>query len=73
MENLNELSIKLKNGVVRNLTKNEQNMDDDYLVKGDKTYSRRQLSTEIEMETDFGIEILTSVIVLSIDLTARQR
>lgn len=70
---MNDLTLKLKNEVVRQLTKNEQNMDSDYLVKSDKMYSRRQLAAEIESETQFGIEILTSMIVLAIDLTARQR
>jgi hypothetical protein len=68
---MNELTLKLKNEVVRQLTKNEQNMNSDYLVKGDKTYSRRQLAAEIENETQFGIEILTSTIVLAMDLTVR--
>lgn len=70
---MNELALKLKTEVVRQLTKNEQNMDSDYLVKGNKTYSRKQLAAEIETETQFGIETLTSMIVLAIDLTARQR
>ena len=68
---MNDLTLKLKNEVVRQLTKNEQNMDSDYLVKENKTYSRRQLAAEIEAETQFGIETLTSMIVLAIDLTAR--
>ncbi len=70
---MNELTIKLKNEVVKQLTKNQQNIDDDYVVKGNKTYSRRELATEIINETQFGIELLANVIVLAIDLTARQR
>lgn len=70
---MNELALKLKNGVVKTLTRNEQNLDEDYLVKSDKTYSRRELAAEIENETPFGMELLTKTIILAIDLITRQR
>ena len=70
---MNELSIKLKNEVVRQLTKNEQNMDDPYLISGNQTYTRKQLADEIEKETQLGIQTLTSMVILAIDLTTRIR
>ena len=70
---MNELALKLKTEVVKQLIKNEQNMDVDYLVGGRKTYTRRELADEIEKETEFGMETLANMVLLAIDLTARQR
>jgi len=70
---MNELALKLKNEVVRQLTKNEQILDVDYFIKGDKKYSRRDLAFEIESESEFGIEMLSGMIVLAIDLTSRNK
>ena len=70
---MNELSLKLKNEVVRQLTKNEQNMDEKYLHKGGKVYSRRQLVAEIEAETELGIDMLAGMVLLAIDISSRQR
>lgn len=69
----NELTLKLKTEVIKLLTKNEQNMDVDYLIRGGKTYSRRQLANEIEIQSQFGIEILSDMIILAIDITTRQQ
>lgn len=71
---MNELTLKLKNEVIRSLTNNEQNLDEDYyLVSGDKKYTRRELAAEIENETKFGIKMLSNMVMLAIDLTARQK
>ena len=73
MNELNELTLKLKNEVIRQLTKNEQNMDVAYIITGDKSYTKRELAAEIENETQFGIKMLSDMIMLSIDLTARHK
>lgn len=70
---MNELSLKLKNEVVRKLTSNEQNLDEVYLSKGGKSYTRRELASEIENETEVGIGILSNMIMLAIDITSRQK
>lgn len=70
---MNELSLKLKNEVIRKLTSNEQNLDENYLVRGEKLYTRRQLANEIEVETEFGISLLSSMIILAIDISTRQK
>ncbi len=69
---MDSLTIKLKAEVIKHLTKNEQIIDDKYFYKGEKFYSRRELAAEIESETETGIEILTNMVILAIDLTARQ-
>ena len=70
---MNELSLKLKNEVVRQLTKNEQIVDEKYLHKGGKVYSRRELAAEIEAETEFGIDLLAGMVTLAIDISTRQK
>jgi hypothetical protein len=70
---MNELSLKLKQNVISQLTKNEQIVDERYLTKGNKSYTRRDIATEIENESEFGIEFLSGMIMLAIDLTARQK
>ena len=70
---MNESSLKLKTEVVRQLTKNEQIMDEKYLYKGGKVYSRRELAAEIESESELGIDILGGMILLAIDITTRQK
>ena len=70
---MNELSLKLKNEVVRQLTKNEQIMDEKYLHKGGKVYSRRELAAEIEAETTLGVDLLAGMILLAIDISSRHK
>jgi hypothetical protein len=70
---MNELTLKLKNEVVRQLTHNEQNLDVKYLYKENKTYTRRELAAEIEAETTLGIDLLAGMILLAIDISSRHR
>ncbi len=71
---MNELTLKLKNEVIKQLTINEQNINDEYLIRGNnKVYNRRELAYEIETETEFGVEILTEMVLLAIDLVARKK
>lgn len=64
---------KLKKDLIKNLTSNEQIADLDYLHAGTKTYTRREIAAEIENETEFGIDFLSGMVQLAIDLTARQK
>ena len=70
---MNELTLKLKNEVVKQLTKNKNNIDDHYIVVGNRSYSRRKLAAAIENETKTGINILSDMIMLAIDLTSRNK
>lgn len=70
---MNELTLKLKNSVIDKLTRNEQNLDIPYIVRNQKSYTRRELASEIENETEIGIDTLTSMIILAIDLTSRHK
>jgi len=70
---MNDLTLKLKKSVIDKLTRNEQNLDEPYLVRNQKAYTRRELASEIENETELGIDTLTSMIMLAIDLTARHK
>lgn len=70
---MEDLSLKLKNSLIDKLTRNEQNLDIPYLVRNQKSYTRRELALEIENETEIGIDTLTSMLMLAIDLTARHK
>lgn len=70
---MDELSLKLKNSVIDKLTRNEQMLDVPYIVRNQKSYTRRELASEIENETEIGIDTLTSMIILAIDLTSRHK
>ena len=68
-----DLNEKLKTNVIKQLTHNQQDADKVYLVAGMNRYSRNQIAKEIEDETEFGIDFLGDMIMLAIDLTARQK
>lgn len=70
---MEDLSLKLKKSVINLLTRNEQNLDEEYLVRDNKVYTRREIASEIEKESEFGIGMLSSMIILAIDLTARHK
>lgn len=70
---MEDLSLKLKKSVIDKLTRNEQMLDVPYLVRNQKSYTRRELASEIENETEIGIDTLTSMLILAIDLTARHK
>jgi hypothetical protein len=70
---MNELALKLKDSLVAALTRNSHNLDTPYLIKGDKTYTRLELAAEIKAETPEGIEQLTNILRLALDLMTRQK
>lgn len=70
---MEKLVNKLKVDLIEKLTQNKQLTDAKYLVVGNKSYSRQEIATEIKNETEFGIDFLTNMILLAIDLTARQK
>lgn len=78
---MQELSERLKNKLVETLVKNPQNVDEPYIVvhfveNGEifsKKLTRRQLSEEIKNETELGVEQMTKLIMLSLDLLAREK
>lgn len=67
---MQELSEKLKNQLIENLTK-RHNADEPYLYTGGKSWTRREIAEEIKNETEFGINQMTSLLMLSLDLLAR--
>lgn len=66
------LLLKVKNELVKKLLSFTDRLDDDYLHAGQKTYTRREIATEIENETEFGIQWLTTSIEVTLDTLARQ-
>lgn len=70
---MNELTLKLKNEIIKQLTKNKHNVDDTYIICGDMSYTRKELASEIKKETEFGIKMLADMVMLAIDITSRQR
>jgi hypothetical protein len=68
---IDNLSLRLKTEIIKYLTKNPHYSDDPYLMIGEIQYSKREIADEIEKETKIGIKLLTDMIVLAIDITAR--
>lgn len=68
---MQELSERLKNSLVKSLIRNEQNVDEPYLYSNGKHWTRREISEEIKNETEFGISQMTNIMVLSLDIIAR--
>jgi len=71
MENINELSLKLKNELINDLMTSPRNLDVEYLHVGMKVYSRRELANEIKNETEFGLEWLATSITVAINIIAK--
>ncbi len=69
---MDELTLKLKNQLVKSLTEHQE-LNKPYLTVGDKTYSRKQLAEEIESETEFGIKQMRMLLSLSLDLISRNK
>jgi hypothetical protein len=70
---MEELVNKLKVSLIEKLTQNEQISNEKYLVAGNKSYTRQNIADEIQNETEFGVDFLTNMLMLAIDLTARQK
>lgn len=68
---MQELVKKLKESLIDNLTKNEQLLDKPYLIKNGKYWTRKEISEEIKNETEFGIKLMSDMIILAIDITNR--
>lgn len=66
------LLLKVKNQLVKDLLSFTERLDDDYLHCGEKTYTRRELANEIENETEFGIEWLSTSIEVTLNNLAKQ-
>lgn len=47
--------------------------DDKALIRNGLSYSGNQISNEIENETELGIELIDSIIKLTIDLLSRDK
>ena len=62
------LERKLKEAMIRRLTET-QHKDRPYMVKGRETYTRQQIADEIEAESNFGIEMMTMMLALALQLT----
>jgi len=71
MENINDLALKLKNGVADNLMNSPRDIDAVYMCQGSKSYSRRDLANEIKNETELGMDLITNMITIVLDKTAR--
>lgn len=70
---MEKLVDKLKVDLIEKLTQNKQISDDKYIVFGNKSYTRQDIADEIQNETEFGVDFLTNMVMLAIDLTARQK
>ena len=70
---MEKLVNKLKVDLIEKLTQNKQISDEKYLIVGNKSYTRQDIADEIQNETEFGVDFLTNMLMLAIDLTARQK
>lgn len=70
---MNELTKKLKDNIIKSLLSNEHNINDSYLLSKGRSWTRSQIAQEIENETEFGIDFMSDMLSLSLDLIARQK
>jgi ribose 5-phosphate isomerase RpiB len=70
---MDDLTLKLKQEIVKKLTANEQTINDVYIATNNREYTRNELADEINNETDFGIKFMSNMLQLAIDLTSRQK
>ena len=63
-----QLCIKLKLTLIKSLLSNEQIVDEIYLIRGDKSYTRKELAKELEIESEFGLQVMTNILKLSIEM-----
>lgn len=64
---------ELRKALWEHLISNPQIIDDPYLFTNGKVYTRRELSYEVNFGTPVGIEIITKMLLLSLDLMARDK
>jgi len=67
---MEKLVQELKDGVLNHLRKGD-NLDKPYMATKSKSYTQNELITEIENNTEFGNEVISSLILLSLDLFER--
>lgn len=70
---MNELTLKMKNYLIKSILESPRDLDEDYIYCGNKTYSRRDLMIEIENETEFGIELLSTTMTLALDMLVKTK
>lgn len=70
---MKNIVLRLKENMISQLTSNVQNMNDPYIVVGNKSYTRLELSEELKNETDFGIKLMSDMVLLALDLTSRKK
>lgn len=69
---MQELSEKLKNQLVDNLI-NKHDADEPYMYTQGRKWTRREIAEEVKNETEFGVNQMTSLLMLSLDLLARNK
>lgn len=62
----------LKKELVNDLTKNEQIRDKPYFYQHPKMWTRAEVAAEIEANTEFGIHMVSSMLMLALELMTRQ-
>jgi hypothetical protein len=70
---MDELAKKLKVSLVNKLLSNEQLINEPYLSVGNKKWTRKEIAEEIGNETVFGIKQMSILLMLSLDLLAREK
>ena len=70
--NTESLCVKLKTRLVKHLMRNASTLDNPYIATGDISYTRREVASEIENETEFGVRMLADMVFLAIDITSRK-
>lgn len=65
------LLTKLKKNIIKHLRQDD--LDIPYLNSGVKTYTRRELIAEIELESNIGSDLISNLVVLTLDLVDRNK
>lgn len=65
---ISSLAYRLKNALIKDLSKNEQNLDEPYVYSVGRWMTRREMASEVRNETDWGIELLGKMVRLAIEI-----
>lgn len=61
----------LREKAIENIIQDGEDLDKIFMISGNNSYSRRDIAEGIKNETEFGVEMLSKLITLTIDLVSR--
>lgn len=63
---------QLRAALVSSLLSDPGNIDEVYLIAGQKSYTRKELAEELVKETEFGVELMVGILKLAIKIINKE-